>query len=357
MSTFFVGTYPPEGPDSPAGHGEGIWRLEIGVDGVMSASQILVEAAPSFVVAHPRQPLLYAVEESDPTSLAVWNVAELPHEVAHVDVGGSYGCHVLMAPDGATIYVCHYGTGEVSAIPLALDGMPHATTPAQTLSHEGSGPRSDRQEGPHAHSAAFAPGGRHLLVADLGTDELRRYTVGEDGLLYEPGIAATLPPGSGPRYLAVRGDLLYVVCELDHRLRTLRWDRASATADVMADRPTTLAPRRTGDALSDAHVELVHRDAGDVLLVSVRGADVISVFDVAPEGELMYRAAFDVGHWPRHFAVVRGHVVVGAEKGHEVRAYVLADVLSLPPEMESGAVASLPYLSAKVPSPACIVPA
>ena len=357
MTTVFVGTYPPEGLGTPVGRGEGVWRAEIGVDGLVTASQITAEPAPSCVVAHPRQPLLYAVEESDPTVLAVWNVSELAHEVARVDVGGSYGCHLLMAPDEATLYVCHYGTGEVSVIPLAVDGMPQSAVPAQTVSHEGNGPRSDCQEGPHAHSAAFAPGGRHLVVADLGTDELRRYTVGEDGLLSEPGIAATLPPGSGPRHLAVRGDLLYVVCELDHRLRTLRWDRASGTAEVIADQPTTLAPQRTGDAVYDAHVDLVRRDAGDILLVSVRGADVISIFDVAPEGELTYRAAIDAGYWPRHFAVVGEHLVVGAERGHEVRAYALADVVALPPEAESGAVASLPYHSAKVTSPACIVPA
>ncbi len=357
MTTFFVGTYPLEGLGTPVGHGEGVWRAKIGVDGLMTASQITTEPAPSFVVAHPRQPLLYAVEEADPTALVVWDVSALPREIARVDVGGAFGCHAVMAPDGATIYVSHYGTGEVSVIPLAPDGTPHSSTPAQTISHTGAGPRSDRQEGPHAHSAAFAPGGRHLVVADLGTDELRRYTVGDDGLLYEPGIAATLPPGSGPRHLAVRGDLLYLVCELDHQLRTLRWDRGSASADVIAEQPTTLAPHRTGDGIDDAHVDLVHRDVGDVLLVSVRGADVISVFDVAPEGELTYRAAFDAGYWPRHFAVVAEHLVVGAERGHEVRAYALADVLALRPETERGAVPSLPYHSAKVTSPACIVPA
>jgi len=357
MTTFFVGTYPPEGLGAPVGHGEGVWRTNIGVDGLVTASQITAEPAPSFVVAHPRRALLYAVEEADPTSLVVWDVSEVPREVARVELGGAYGCHAVIAPDGATIYVSHYGTGEVNVIPLAVDGTPQSTTPAQTISHTGSGPRLDRQEGPHAHSAAFAPGGRHLVVADLGTDELRRYAVGKDGLLDEAGIAATLPPGSGPRHLAVRGDLLYVVCELDHRLRTLRWDRVSATAEVIAEQPITLAPQRTGDAVYGAHVDLVHRAAGDILLVSVRGADVISVFDVAPEGELTYRAAFDAGYWPRHFAVVGDHLVVGAERGHEVRAYALADVAALPPETESGAVASLHYLSAKVTSPACIVPA
>lgn len=357
MTAFFVGTYPPDGLGTPVGVGEGVWRASIGVDGDLRASQLTTAAAPSFVVAHPREPLLYAVEESDPSRLVVWDVGALPREVDRIDLGGAYACHALLAPDGAAIYVSHYGTGDLSVVPLAVDGRPLASVPAQTIAHQGSGPRTDRQEGPHAHSAAFAPGGRHVVVADLGTDELRRYTVGADGLLSETAIAATLPPGSGPRHLVVRGELLYVVCELDHRLRTLRWDRDSGTAEIIADQPTTLAPQRTGDDLYDAHIDLVSGERGDVVLVSVRGADVVSVFDVAPEGELSYRGAFDAGHWPRHFAVVGDRVVVGAERGHEVRAYSLSEVLAMPPELESGAVATVPYVSTEVISPACIVPA
>lgn len=357
MTTFFVGTYPPDGLGTEPGQGEGVWRAEIDAQGTITAAQVTIEPAPSFAVLHPQAPLLYAVEETDPTTLSVWDVEDAPREVARVDLQGAHGCHAVIAPDGATVYVSHYGSGDVSVIPLAPGGAPHATTPAQTVSHQGSGPRSDRQEGPHAHFAAFAPGGRHLLVADLGTDHLRRYTVGADGLLYEAGIAATLPPGSGPRHLAVRGELIYVVCELDHQLRTLRWDGASATAEVIAEHPTTLVPLRSGNTVYDAHVDIVRREAGDVVLVSVRGADVISVFDVAPEGELTYRAAFDTGQWPRHFAVVGEYLVVGAERGHEVRAYRLAEVLALPPETESGAVADLPYASASITSPACIVAA
>ena len=63
-----------------------------------------------------------------------------------------------------------------------------------------------------------------LLVTDLGTDECRRYAILPDGLLQSDGVAAHLPPGSGPRHFAVRDDLIYVICELDHTLKTLRWD-------------------------------------------------------------------------------------------------------------------------------------
>jgi len=357
MTTLWVGTYPAAGLGAPVGTGEGVWRLSLESGRVDNASQLTTQSAPSFVARHPVLPVLYAVEEAEPTALGVLVVGGdgAAREVARVELVGASGCHVLVAPDASALYVCNYGTGELVVLRLTREGLPLSDRPEQVWPHEGSGPRSDRQESSHAHFACMSPDGAHVLVADLGTDEIRRYRVGDAGLLSDEGIAATLPAGSGPRHMAVRGELLYVVCELDHKLRTLRWDRRSASADVIAERPTTLAPQRTGVTTYDAHIALVAGRNGDVLLVSVRGVDVISVFDVAPEGELTYRCAFDVGYWPRHFAVVDDSVVVAVERGHEVRAYRLESVLALPPEAEAGAVATLEYSAVKVVSPACVV--
>lgn len=355
MTTLWVGTYPAEGLGAPVGQGEGIWRLSLAQGGLEGAQQVTTQAAPSFVVAHPVSPVLYAVEEAEPTVVSVLSLDGDLREAARVVVGGTHGCHLLLAPDASALYVCNYGTGELAVVALAPDGLPVSGKTEQFLTHAGAGPRTDRQESAHAHFSCMSPGGSHVLVADLGTDQLRRYRLEAGGLLTDEGIAATLPAGSGPRHMAIRGELIYVVCELDHMVRTLRWDRESATAEVIAEQPTTLAPQRTGDTTYDAHIALVPGRNGDVLLLSVRGADVISMFDVAPEGELSYRCALDVGFWPRHFAIVGDSLVVAVEKGHEVRAYFLEDVLALPPESESGAVATLDHVAVQVTSPACIV--
>jgi 6-phosphogluconolactonase (cycloisomerase 2 family) len=305
--------------------------------------------APSFVVAHPRLPLLYAVSETPESVLHVVDPAG-PTVLATVATGGVDACHILLSASGDVAYVSHYGSGEVAVVLLADDGLPLAAAPQQLLAHEGSGPREDRQLSSHAHSAAYAPGGRHLIVADLGTDELRRYAIGEDRLLSDPGIAAVLPPGSGPRHMVVKGQLVYVVCELDHALRTLRWDAGDAAADIIAEVPTTTAPWRTGDDIYDAHIALID----GTLLVSVRGVDVIALFDLSPEGEARYRTSLDAGHWPRYFAAIGDRLHVGCERGHEVRSYDLASVLALPPENAVGAVAALPFEVASVVSPACV---
>ncbi len=355
MTRLLIGTYPAEGLGAPVGTGEGVWELERGADGTYTATQVTRQDAPSFVAVHPSGGYAYAVEESSSTCLSVLALDGEVREVARVDVGGESGCHVLLAADASAAYVCNYGTGELAVVALDARGLPLSERASQVWSHHGHGPVVDRQEGPHAHFAALSPGGTHVLVADLGTDQVRRYRVGPDGLLSDPGVAALLPAGAGPRHLAVRGELIYAVCELDHTVRTLRWDAASASADVIAELPATLSPHRTGSRVHDAHVELVRRDRGDVVLVSVRGVDVISMFDVAPEGELTYRAALDVGYWPRHFATVDGALIVGAEKGHEVRIYALDEVLALPPESENGALATLGHQTVAVTSPACVV--
>ena len=346
MTQLFWGTYPPAGLGTPVGQGEGLYRQ----DGSRT-DLVLPLDAPSFVVAHPTLPLLYVVSESPASELHVIDVTAGARVVASVPTGGVEGCHILLAPDAGVAYVSHYGSGDVAVVRLGADGLPVAATPQQLLGHSGSGPRQDRQLGPHAHFAGYAPGGRHLLVADLGTDELRRYRLLDDGLLEPDGIAAALPPGSGPRHFAVRGEMIYLVCELDHRLRTLRWAPADADADVIAEVPTTTAPQRTGNDVYDAHVALVGED---LLLVSIRGVDVIAVFDLSPEGEARYRTSLDAGHWPRYFAAIGGRLHVGCERGHEVRSYDLAQVLALPAETSVGGIAALPFETAPIMSPACV---
>lgn len=360
-TTLWIGTHPPAGLGTPVGQGEGIWRAELAADGSIVAEQVCAIPAPSFLAAHPSLPLIYAGSEDTPSLLAVYSTAAPGEPLATIDIGGRDACHVLAAPDAGAVHVSLYSSGELVSFALDEQGMPVEDS-KRRHAFAGSGPREDRQEAAHAHFVAYSPSGRELLVADLGSDIIWALPLDADGLPGEPHAAVRLTPGAGPRHLVARGDLLYVICELDHHIRTVRWDRASATGEVIAQTPTTLVPQRTGEGVFDAHVVLVEGVAGDVLLASTRGPDVIAVFDVFPEGELRYRAAFDSGQWPRHFTVVADasgaeRVVVGAARSHELRSFALADVLALAPEGANGDVAELPYASARVVSPACICPA
>jgi 6-phosphogluconolactonase (cycloisomerase 2 family) len=224
-------------------------------------------------------------------------------------------------------------------------------TPLQVFAGSGGGPVPRRQAGPHAHFAGYAPDGATLLVADLGTDQLRRYAVLADGSLRDDGVAARLEPGSGPRHFAVRGDLIYVMCELNHTLVTLRWDPQSRTAETVRSIPSTSVPLRTEDAIYDAHVIVV----GDVILGSIRGPDVIAIYDLDSSGLPAYRGAIDSGgSHPRFFAVLGERLVVGNEKSHVVSVFDLADVLRVSLGDDPTAPVEVPHVDSRVLSPACV---
>lgn len=344
------GTYPHAGAGTEPGTGEGVW-LQHSADAHLAIDL----AAPSFAVVHPSLPLVYAVTEADNSQCHVLDVSDpgQPHVVASMDTGGAGACHVLISPAATTLYISHYVSGDLVVVPLDEEGRFIGDEPAQVLKGSGSGPRHDRQDGPHFHSASLGPGGHHVLVCDLGADVLRRYALRADGLVDDHGVAAELPPGAGPRHLVARGDLLYVTCELDHQLRTLRWDAGVGEAHVVHAVPSTDVAPRSDEDLYDGHVALL---TDDVLVVSVRGADVIALFDLDAGGVPQYRASVDAGHWPRHFAIANGRVHVGAERGHEVRTYLVDDLVAVSAPVEPGSVASAPYAAAPLPSPACAVP-
>lgn len=356
----WVGTYPAAGAGTPAGLGEGVWRvtLDPATGALSGARQVAVTPAPSFVAAHPSGRVLYAVGERSPGTVTAFRVPDPAHDdaalepLATVASGGADPCHLLLAPDARALYVANYSSGTLAVLPLDEDGAFAAEVlasgaPAQVHGHEGSGPDESRQESSHAHFVAVAPGAAHVLVCDLGTDEVRRYRVGPGGLLAEDGIAATLPPGTGPRHLVFSADgrVAYLVGELDVTVHVLAWDTASATGRsvqvVPAGSTTAAADGATGEVprVLPSHVEL----DGDRLLVGVRAAGVLAELAVGGDGLLspVRDVPLGAGVWPRHHAVVDGWTVVAEQVAGALVTFA-------PATREPGAVLALP-------APACVV--
>lgn len=345
----WIGTFPPDGMGTPAGHGEGVWRAELDTakGELRGLEQVAVTPAPTFLATHPGGRWLYAVGEDAQGTVTAFEIDDdgALHARATLASGGASPAHLALAPDARALYVANYMSGTLGVVPLAADGAfaAPANGPAQVFGYEGTGPDPSRQEAPHAHFVAAE--GDEVLVVDLGVDAVRRYSVGADGVLAWAGLAAELPPGTGPRHLALSpdGSRCYVVGELDVTLHVLErsGDRYEPlqTVSLAGQR----AERRAhGWYLSDAerllasHVELV----GDRLLVGVRADDRLEELALAPDGTVTPVASHPLGGWPRHFAVIGGHVVVAAQSSHEI------EVLS--PEGGRSTVS--------LRNPACIVP-
>lgn len=350
----WIGTFPEAGIGTAAGLGEGIWRVDLdGTTGALGEPRLVATTpAPTFVATHRSGRWLYALGEDAPGTVTAFEVTPDGGLVARATVasGGDGPCHLLVAGD--VLHVAHYGDGALSVVPLTPDGalapdVVASGRPAQVHPHTGTGPDASRQEGPHAHFVAVTPDRRHVLVADLGTDELRRYRRGDDGLLTPDGVAAVLTPGTGPRHVAFSADgrHLYVAGELDASVHVLLWDAAAATGTAVQQVPAVPADEAAdGVRRSPSHVLL----SGDRLLLGVRalglrGPDAVSAFDVHRDGTLAAPRTQPLGGpTPRHLEVVHGWVVVALQDAHAVVVH----------DPHGGEVARV-----RVPSPACVVPA
>ncbi|NAZ86087.1 lactonase family protein [Kineococcus indalonis] len=216
--------------------------------------------------------------------------------------GGSSPCHLAVHPGGRLLAVANYG-GSVGLV-AAPGGV--AAELVQVLTHPGSGPRADRQEASHPHSVTFLDA-TTLLVADLGTDELRvhRLDPAAGRADERPAQRVRTPPGSGPRHVALTGAAgartLHVAGELDATLLSLpvlEGPDGARLGEPVA-RPALL-----GAAPGPVHPSEVAVLAPGRLVVANRGADVLTVHDVT-DGAARPVADVPLGaRNPRHVRVL-----------------------------------------------------
>ncbi|GAA4938448.1 lactonase family protein [Streptomonospora halophila] len=348
----WIGTYTPDADPEAAGAGIHRARLDPATGALSGGEAAVRTTGPSFLAAHPGGGVLYAVSECDRGAVGAFAVggqagtggAPALTGIASVSTGGASPCHVLVHPEGRHVVAANYADGRVSVHPLDEEGAPRAAV--AVLEHTGHGPNPARQEQPHAHSAAIAPGGRHLLVADLGTDELRCYAF--DPRAADPvgplTVAARLVPGAGPRHMAVHPNgHLYVAGELDSRVHVLSWDPERARAVPVADAAASGhdGPNHPGEVALSGDGRLVY--------VSNRGADTIATFEITGGGTGLRRIAETPcgGAWPRHFAITDGHIVVANQKSAELSTLRL-DARGIPADTGHRLTVS---------DPACVLPA
>lgn len=323
----WVGSYTP-GSD-PAGSGSGVHRVWLDTaTGALTDGGLAAPAeGPSFLAAHPTRDLLFAVNEAAEGRLSGFATATdgTLTPLGSVGTGGGSPCHLAVLDD--CVVVANYAEGTVSVHPIGADGAPGEQV--QEFTHDGTGPVTDRQERAHAHSTDLAPGGTHLLVCDLGTDELRayRYTLDAAEPLGPQTIAARFTPGTGPRHLAVHpSGHLYVGGELDGAVHVLRWDPDTATAAPVSSAPATATGERT--LLAEVTLSADARR----LYVSNRGADTISAYDVSADGSALRPAGETAteGVWPRHFTLVGDLLIAANQEPGSLQTYRIDPTTGVP---------------------------
>jgi 6-phosphogluconolactonase (cycloisomerase 2 family) len=290
--------------------------------------------APSFLAVHPRLPVVYSVSELDDGAVDAFRLDDGFAPAGHLSTGGSQPCHLAVTPDGRHLACANYGSGSVAVFSIEPDGALARRT--DLVQHSGSGPRADRQEGPHAHHVTVRDDA--VSAVDLGCDAVIHYGLSEDGRLTQREVTHA-EPGSGPRHLVTHpSGRSFVANELSSTVATY-----DASFRPLGSQPATLVTAEVDNYPS----ELVLSPDGRFLYVANRGNDSITTFAVGDEGLTPVDEIATGGAWPRHIAVVEDTLLVANQHSGTVTTLQL--------DRESGVPRNAKAV-VELDAPACILP-
>jgi 6-phosphogluconolactonase len=226
---------------------------------------------------------------------------------------GSILAHNSLDRTGGFLFVANYSVyaepydslpdQSVVVMPIRNDGA--LGGPVSSRSHSGSGPNAARQERSHAHCVLASPDNRHVLVADLGIDQLvvYRFDAASGVLSAADAGAFRMKPGAGTRHFVFHPSArtVYAINELDSTITALSFDAASGG----------LALLQTVPALPSEYCEESHcaglqiRPDGRYLYGSNRGHDSVVVYAVDEStGRLSFVEHHScLGRTPRDIAI------------------------------------------------------
>jgi 6-phosphogluconolactonase len=295
--TFYLGTY------TKPGGSEGIYRYELDSEtGAVKAHGLAAtSSSPSFLALHANKKFLYAVNEAPgggASAFAIEADGSL-REISRESTMGNGPTHLCLDREAKHLLVANYGGGSVAALPIQPDGRLGKAT--GFLQHTGSGPNQRRQKGPHAHSIYVDESNRRALAADLGVDKvfLHKFDPAKGTLEAGEPAHASVPPGSGPRHLALGAKgLVYVVNEMANTVSVL----APEGAGLKEVQNVTTLPADFQGQSSTAEIFL--HPSGRTLYVSNRGHDSIAMFRVEANGQLAPQGHVSTGgKSPRFFGL------------------------------------------------------
>ena len=334
---------------------KGIYRSKLDVKtGKLSEAELAAEVgSPSFLAVRGDGSALYAVGETAGKdgggvySYAVDRRTGALTKTGEATSGGAGPCYVSVRPDGKMLGVANYGGGSTAL--LAVDAKGAVGKRVAFFQHAGSGPDGGRQKEPHAHCTQFDPAGKYALTVDLGIDKVKVFALTPDGAKEQPEKDIAVPPGAGPRHLALAPDakFAYVCGELDMTVNVVRLD-LDGKSEVIQTLPT-VPKKEKGQSTA----ECVLHPSGKFVYVSNRGHHSVAVFKVNDDRKLT-AAGHITGDikTPRNFAVdpTGKWMLIASQDGGKVGVWELDAATGMGKETGSTAAVSRPVCVRFVPA-------
>ena len=337
-TSFYIGTYTD-------GDSQGIYKASLEADGTFTKPVLAAEVAnPSFLAFNDAKDILLSVTEREQGKIGTFKVAgDTLTPINEQNSGGANPCFVTIN-EANYVLVANYTGGNVGLLKLnEQDGSLSELLDVEQ--HEGQG-TTDRQEGPHAHSAWFLPDGSGIVSADLGTNQLWFSKINTQTNKLEPAEPQKLdlPEGAGPRHLVFHpsNGFIYVLNELDNTVAQIGKENERYSVKTV----TSILPEDF-DAFSKAADIHISKD-GKFIYASNRGHDSIAILEVTEDGSLTLIANEPTkGKDPRNFQLTPDEkfVIVANQNSNNLVSYTR--------DSETGLMTYASEIAA--PTPVCIL--
>ncbi|GAB1307976.1 lactonase family protein [Urechidicola sp. KH5] len=293
-----VGTYTGESS-------EGIYKLEFNAEtGALATPQLIAKASnPSYIAISKDRSKIYAVAEDGEGKAMVfkWNADQTSLELINeAPTNGMHPCHISLNESNDLVVVANYSSGNAAI--YAIDENGALSESPEMRQHEGKGPNTARQEGPHAHFATFYKD-EFIYVVDLGIDEIALYKIGENRkAVGEKQTALKLEGGAGPRHIEFHPNkpLVYIVNELTGAVTTAKVDLNTGLMTAI----NTISTLPEGFEGENSSADIHMTKDGSFLYITNRGPNNIAIFKVDTDGMPTLMGHESVrGNWPRNFTL------------------------------------------------------
>ena len=273
---------------------------------------------PTYLTVHERNRCVYANSEVfgwNEGTVSAYRLDSRSGMLSYINKQpalGSILAHNSLDRTGRFLFVANYSVyaepgdslpdQSVVVMPIRADGG--LGPPVCSRSHSGAGPNAARQERSHAHCVLASPDNAHVLVADLGIDQILVYRFdAASGTLSASPASFTVKAGAGPRHIAFHpsGRYVYAINELDSTIASLTFDAASGGLTLL--QTVSALPSGYGEESHCAGLQLT--PDGRYLYGSNRGHDSLVVYAVSEAtGQLSFVEHHScLGKTPRDFAI------------------------------------------------------
>jgi 6-phosphogluconolactonase len=318
--------------------------------GALGAIELAAEAAnPTFLALAPGGKFLYAALEAQGGAVGAFSIGEAGklQTLNTAPSGGNGACHVSVDSAGRHALVANYGGGNISCLAILPDGSLGSSTAFVQFS--GSGPHPGRQQKSYAHAIYTDPTDKTAYACDLGADKIWSFRYDNGTLTPTDPPAGLVPPGSGPRHLALHPNGRFAYANNEMGLSVTTFDRDPATGALTAIQTLPTSEKLSGPAPGITTSEIICHPSGKWLYVSSRGDDIIAVYRIGADGRLTLLENAPAGvEIPRGMGLDPSGqwIVVAGQKDNRLAA------LKIDPA--TGKL-SAPVHTAEVPAPVCVV--